>query len=462
MITIEEELKQFKDKLIHLQSEFEEVNPLDFFNDVFPKGAFQVKGNLDEKKPNGLAVTISGNKGKHYIITEDRDIIHELLEEDFVITSPISYFGNRKTSRNSSLMYGMAFDLDGVSLEALENLLHQIKHNQNPLPTYIVNSGHGLHLYYIFKEPIKLYEHIKEPLKNMKFELTDRLWNIYTSDLKEKQFQGIFQGFRMVGSPTKFGKDFRVTAFRTGNKIDMDFMNSYVKEETKILDLNYRPKRSLEEAKKDFPEWYERKIVQGITTKKTWNIKRDLYDWWKKKIIVEASFGHRYFCLMVLAIYAKKCNIPYEELEKDSYELMPILNEKHKEPFTEIDVQSALKSYEEDYRTFPRKDIEKLTAISMPANKRNYRTQDMHLKGARAIQEINNPNWRNENGAPTKETQIHLWRSKNPKGTKAECIRDTGISKMTVYKWWDTEPEFIELREDDYHNFYTEEDVILK
>lgn len=72
---------------------------------------------------------------------------------------------------------------------------------------------------------------------------------------------------------------------------------------------------------------------------------------------------------MVLAIYAKKCNIPYEELEKEYYELMPILNEKHKEPFTEIDVKSALKAYQENYRKFPRKDIEKLTAIPIPENK---------------------------------------------------------------------------------------------
>lgn len=135
-----------------------------------------------------------------------------------MISSPISYYGKRRTSRNASLLYGMTFDLDGVSVKSLGNLLHQISHNQNPMPTYIVNSGHGLHLYFIFKEPIKLYEHIKEPLKKMKFELTERLWNLYTSDLKEKQFQGIFQGFRMVGSPTKFGKDYRVTAFKTGEK----------------------------------------------------------------------------------------------------------------------------------------------------------------------------------------------------------------------------------------------------
>ena len=74
---------------------------------------------------------------------------------------------------------------------------------------------------------------------------------------------------------------------------------------------------------------------------------------------------------------------------------------------------SALNAYDENYKNFPRADLEKLTAIAMPGNKRNYRTQEMHLKGTRAIQEINNPNWRNENGTPTKEELVHFWRYKN-------------------------------------------------
>ena len=65
--------------------------------------------------------------------------------------------------------------------------------------------------------------------------------------------------------------------------------------------------------------------------------------------------------------------------------------------------------------------------------------------GARAIQEINDKvngtNWREGNGRPkgsgTKKNIISAWRETHPDGTKAECIRDTGISKPTVYKWWD-------------------------
>ena len=52
----------------------------------------------------------------------------------------------------------------------------------------------------------------------------------------------------------------------------------------------------------------------------------------------------------------------------------------------------------------------------------------------------NGTNWREGNGRPkgsgTKENQVKEWRKNNPDGKKAQCIRDTGLSKMTVYKWW--------------------------
>lgn len=58
----------------------------------------------------------------------------------------------------------------------------------------------------------------------------------------------------------------------------------------------------------------------------------------------------------------------------------------------------------------------------------------------RAIENITNPNWREGNGRPkgsSKEKKIvEEWRKNHPDGTKAECIRATGLSKPTVYRWW--------------------------
>ena len=49
--------------------------------------------------------------------------------------------------------------------------------------------------------------------------------------------------------------------------------------------------------------------------------------------------------------------------------------------------------------------------------------------------------WRYKGGAPTKEQLIKAWRVEHPDGKPKECIKDTGISKNTVYKWWNTKGE---------------------
>ncbi len=38
----------------------------------------------------------------------------------------------------------------------------------------------------------------------------------------------------------------------------------------------------------------------------------------------------------------------------------------------------------------------------------------------------------------SKKTQILEWRKINPNGSKLRCEKETGISRMTVYKWWDS------------------------
>ena len=52
-----------------------------------------------------------------------------------------------------------------------------------------------------------------------------------------------------------------------------------------------------------------------------WTVKRDLYDWWLRRIWEEIRVGYRYRGVMTLAIYAKKCGIE-EELCQDAYSLL--------------------------------------------------------------------------------------------------------------------------------------------
>lgn len=438
----------FIEKNKYLSERFDQVYCKSFYRDIFPLGSFERKGQYDDKKGNGIAVIIDKEKYSRVTITDDQDNLEEIINHDFVIMNGVSYFGNERTMRNATLLYALIFDIDGLSeLNMLHNLINHVtgEPRVNPTPTYIVNSGHGVHLYYVFKEPIPLYNHLKEPLKKMKYHLTRRLWNQYVSDIDEPQYQGLNQGFRMVGSPTKLGKEYRLTAFKVGDKVDLDYLNSFInREEDKVMQIDYQSNLSLEKAKDIYPDWYKSKIINK-EKKKSWTVKRDLYDWWLRRIQNEATYGHRYFCIMTLAIYAIKCDISFTELEQDALDLIPKMNVLHdKEEFTQEDVLSALNAYDENYKNFPRSDLEKLTAIAMPPNKRNGQNQKNHLEIARAIRDVKmkqqGKDWREGNGRPkgsgTKKEIVQEWKKNNSNGTKAQCIRDTKISKMTVYKWW--------------------------
>ena len=105
-------------------------------------------------------------------------------------------------------------------------------------------------------------------------------------------------------------------------------------------------------------------IVKGDKSRKKWHIKRDLYDWWKRKIKNNESVveGHRYYCVMSLAMYGYKCDIPLWRLKTNTYNLLKEMDEKTTDEtnhFTLKDIEDILRAYKESYLTFPRKDIRK-------------------------------------------------------------------------------------------------------
>ena len=460
-------LNQYNEKNEHLRSLFEEVSPRDFYREIFPVGSFEEARDQDDQKPNGIAVDLSDpEKTKSWIVTDDHRAFEDLRQSKFAITSPISYFGKRRAGRNARWLYAMTFDIDGVGIKQLKDLLFQMQNDVIPTATYICNSGNGVHLYYVFESPIPMYPQNQVYLKELKYALTRQLWNRYTSTIDVPQMQGILQGFRVVGSQSKFGEGYPVRAFRIGNGTRhtveglLNYLPTARLEELKLLEKQSR--MPLEEAKKKYPEWYERRIENG-ERRGRWNLNRAVYDYWLARLKgKEITVGHRYFAIMTLAIYAKKCSgydpkknpnpVTEEELRRDAYSLLAPFDElsvDNGNRFDSQDLEDALELYNEDYITFPKDDISKLTAIPIvPKIRRRDRPmkQSDHLEEARAIRDIRQRRkggkWTDGNGRPkgsgTAEQTVKAWRAAHPEGKKAECIRDTGLSKPTVYRWWET------------------------
>ncbi|MBO5388500.1 MAG: hypothetical protein J6A59_10220 [Lachnospiraceae bacterium] len=458
----------------YLEQFYDEVEPRDFYRAIFPEGDLQKKGELREKgssvyKYNGIIVSVTNKKKangdtliKRYTLTDDLDMIDEVCQtEDFSLMSPISYVGKERTAENARVMYAIAVDLDKIRIEngvpvGLISLLerHIELAGRIPKPTYIVSSGTGLHLYYVLSEPINLFKDTAKQLQIFKHDLTDLIWHDTICDIKSKkeiQQEGIYQGFRVVGTVTKTGD--RARAYQIGDPVSMEYLNRYILNEAhRVTDLSYKRKGlTLQEAKEKYPEWYESRVVRKVK-RGSWHISRNLYEWWKRQILSGATVGHRYHCMTMLAIYAQKCSmydpkhnpdpVTREELERDAWKLfdhMESLTIAENNHFTTDDVMKALLAFDEKWIIYPRRSVEYKSGIYIPANKRNGRKQADHIRLMNFVRdEINhNTDWRNKEGRPDKIDQVRQWRQDHPEGKKADCIRETGLSKSTVYRHWE-------------------------
>ena len=465
---LERQRALYREKNALLHQYLEQVEPLEFYREIFPEGSFERRGYLEDAKGNGIALVVppkskvvqengvaleikGDGKAYRYLITDDLKELDELKETEFTIMSPISYFGLKRNGKNARYLYAMVFDLDGVGMPQLRDTLHQMNKDIIPKATFLVNSGTGLHLYYVLTEPIPMYPHNQKILKELKYALTRQIWNRFTSSIREPQMQGVLQGFRVVGTGTKLGKDYPVVAYRYGGAVELEKLLDYIPasngERQRLQTLMRKSRLSLAEAKEKYPDWYERRIVQK-ERRGRWTVKRDLYDWWLRRIGDEIRVGHRFYGIMTLAIYAKKCGIDEEELRRDAFALIKPYDDMSVEDinrFTKDDVVCALEMFNEDYVTFPRDDIAKISGMTMPVNKRNWLKQKEHLEVARAVRDVRmrqkgKKDWRDGNGRHNAESVVYEWRQQHPEGRKADCRRDTGLDPKTIRKWWDSEP----------------------
>ena len=240
-------------------------------------------------------------------------------------------------------------------------------------------------------------------------------------------------------------------AYRFGKPVSIDYLISFLPDTNgdfqHVTGLLQKSTMSLEEAKAKYPEWYDRRIVQG-DKRGRWTVKRDLYDWWLHRIESEITVGHRFYGIMTLAIYAVKCRIDEDELRRDAYRLLEVfdgLSYEDSNRFTKDDVVKALEMYNESYVTFPRNDIAKYSGIPIPANKRNWRKQDAHIQYMNLQRAFKVSMGESTNGGrPTVQQTVLEWRKKHPDERKSACIQATGLSKNSVYKWWYTYDEYLQ------------------
>lgn len=458
----------YKDKNAYLGEWLTEISSKDFYMDIFPPEDIERRGHAEDRKPNPIIaltdVSKRDGKKKSYIHNEivfsDFEALDKAQGNSFALCSMCSYSGRKRSANNAYKLHGICIDLDGVGMEELKLFRAHVEHKMIPWPTYIVNSGHGLHVYYVFFEPVPLYPHVVSHLQLLKEGLTRIVWNKETSNysVKDRQFQGIYQGFRMVGTCSKLGRtkkakqNYLVTAFKCAKKVDLMYLNEFVYDEYKIpseMDLYGSgiwgdEHLSLDKARELYPKWYEKRIIQK-KAKGQWYCNEGLYYWWLNKIRTpgNAKDGNRYNCIAVLFIMAIKCGIEIDVPMEDALDLVETFNEltrKENNEFTADDVIEASKYYDSDYAYYSIKAIETRTGIRIDRRpNRKPREQHEHLRRARLLRSLSSyDNAGRPSGTGTAQNTVFEWRKNNPEGRKADCVRATGLDKKTVYKWWDS------------------------
>lgn len=477
-----------------------------FYRSLFPEGSLQKKGADSDGKPNLIVLEDTGKEINHgtdvkgnklvkrvmhrYTVHDDLDELKHLRDvsisqNTFMFLAPVSYYGKSRSSKNARFLHAIMIDLDYVGTKQLANLLHQMERGVIPYANYLVSSGTGLHVVYKLDRPVPLMTRYVTGLQVLKRELTDRVWNANTSDSDpdKKQSQGIFQGFRMVGTATKLNGDIGNPKYRQPYAVEcfshdetppatIPYLLSFIpklrdKEDMEGLDAlsaltkEVRKTTPIAEAKEKWPEWYERHVVNDEPLG-GWLYGRAAYDRVLSVIREHVSVSHRYWCIFYLAVMANKCGVPQDELEDDAYGLLERFDALSVEPdnrFTANDVAAALEAYEGGLasgraRRYTQDFCERKAAVeygekmghgSNPPEKRL--PKDLSLKKARyerdLKQEMNGTTWWNKDGAPKKAMQV--WRAavENPGLSVAAIARKAEVSRPTVYKWlkpgWEAE-----------------------
>lgn len=460
-------------------------NPLAFF-----------KEKRSKPKVSKKTGKVSEYKNTHRIIFRDDWASQDFLQSRyFALMAPITYVGKSTQNKNARFLYAFTIDLDGVGMEQLEALFIYMSRPWSsgnakgypviPIPNIIVNSGHGLHLYYTMKYPLALFEENVKYLQRICKGLYDLAWfpkndkngEPGTTTVKKLQCLGVYHAFRMPETRTKplrinkdtnepVGEGLPIRAWLTDTPhytisdfapylkySEPDIFKPAVIEKLERGGRMHNPKRpTLEQARKIYGEdWYNNRGKE----KKTFVIDRPLYDWWLNRLKDnrndEVKEGHRYYCIMALASFAKKCGIGFDELKKDAYSLIKPFDDltaKQDNHFTSKDVDVALKAYSKpnSIRWKPEM-LAAWTGMSIKRTKRNRRDQETHLARNRVLQAYDDPEgtWRNKDGRPvaTKEnskeaTKVARWRAEHPDShNKSQCARDLRMSRTTVTKWWE-------------------------
>lgn len=288
------------------------------------------------------------------------DMLADCVKRRDAAVAPCSFFKDIRNKATLRQLHALTVDLDGVAYADVAAL---IQHGfMDLMPTYVVNSGRGLHLVYWFDAPVECYDWSKKLLDKMLKALKrrfDSIWLSYEVDDKPS----IVQIYRIVGSRTRLGTV--CTAYRAGQPYSVDQLAT-------ALGIT----------------WGKPQPRQRTTVRDTSNIltmpngRQSFYTCVRDGIIERTQRGHRHLALFALGVVAAKCRINADVLQADARRVQKAFNARDpRDRIPDKDVTKALQSVDpRKAKTVSAATLENWLGWSFEhKTKRNGRSRAEHL-----------------------------------------------------------------------------------
>lgn len=415
--------EQFEEKNMVLAAFGERVSAATMYEDVY--------GSLDVEVPV-VVIDEDGteNIDKHIVPMTLEEALEQCSDRSDMLVGGCTYFNNWISKASARDVHTLIIDMDNVYSGTLQNALAAnwatANGEQLPMPTYIVNSGTGCHLYFVFDEKIPNYKITTPDL--------DRLYRALAVQQTTKrvylqrQVQWFGQDFRMAGGLNKY--NWENTVFRVGEKWNPD-------ELAKAVGLDVHFTRYGEKRKRKPTE--EAKKKRRGRRKSGWHTSRAFYDSAVRGCREKTREGNRYTSMCALSVIAWKCGVLQEELEQDLLSLLPDFNKGAKRTLKQKEIYSAMKMYNPKAMLTPRERLEHWQGWEYKPIPRNGQKRAEHLEEARAIRDIRmrrqGRKWDSENGRKPKKEQVLQLRAEHPEASISELAKISGMSRTTLYKY---------------------------
>lgn len=406
----------------------------------------------------------------------DVDDIEGYLHLDDVALSPCLFYSNWR--RKSLLNYVSAFvlDVDKLRPQNLQRFFMLFEKNRLLTPTFIANSGSGVHFYYVLDRMLRVDSLENEANNLIAEEIYKKLYDevIKKEKWKDAQRHWLGQDYRVVNSKTKFQQTSQI--FKVGEVFTIEQLMKYfgIKERydkkiaTKPM-IKYATSiaKDLGLALPDFASQYEtsnfirdnkdaayevreqrRRQRQAKETKKKKNGQRKSGTWYKNTLFYmrdNTEAGYRFSSMRALAAIAHLESVPRDIFIRDIEELAMFWKNSdwHGDDFNARNVEAIIRYFDNAGNYKPSADkLEEWLGYSFKriGIKRNGLSQKDHLEEARAIRDIRmrrqGKKWDENNGRKPKQEIVQQWQQEHPEGKKADCHRDTGLDPKTIRKWW--------------------------